>query len=104
MQGLTQKLSLLGQHVMDLLKAEFCRLATAITETLQLPQKQVTILNKLLDDQLVQISLASALPLPTQPLLSTMELAGPAATTIQAPPLSPAKDPRLWQTPAQMED
>ena len=102
--GMQTQITTLQYHVLDILKAQFCRLATVITEQLQLPQTQSKLLQQVLDDQINVLAQSKTLDLPTVPLSTPEET--PAMTesaTNQPKQQANLRDPRLRHT-APMED
>ena len=98
LEGMRDQIQMLQTNVMDLLKAQFSKLAVAITERLQLPQQQAKMLRDLLDDHLHQLPLNTSLELPTgvSQMITTHHTSTEEETTLTSGPTQP-RDPRLRQ-------
>lgn len=104
-QHLTHQMSSLQKHVLDLLAAQFSRLAVLITETLHLTEPDAKLLNDLLDDHLRQFSLSRPLELPSDPITvpTTVLSTNPLHIPDHGHPQSLPRDSPLRQTPTSME-
>ena len=94
---MTQQMTSLKQQLLDMLQAQFSKLAAAITTTLHLPQDQATILQDLVNEHLHQLAVTAQLRLPKGTYALGHTPPSPAATPVssEGPPHHNTRDPRL---------
>ena len=96
--------STLEHQLLDMLKIQFGRLAAVITDTLQLPQEQATILRGLVDDHLRQLAVTAQLQPPKeQHAQQTPAFVHGNLPPQSAPPRQHTRDPRLIRSTQQTE-
>ena len=92
-----QHVTTLQKNVSDMMKVQFGKLASVITDKLHLQQDQAETLKHILDDHLQQLAAATQIQLPGE--LPRTTLTPPQTTTrhvmVPQPPTRHNRDPRL---------